>query len=794
MRTMKKQPLAQPQAVVAGKNWRFTVLTPALVRVEYDEEGRFNDAPTQTVLCRDFPICDFKAEKDGEGAHIETSELSLRYTGGRFNRDTLSILVKKTGNSWYFGEKPKQTLGGTVRTLDKVDGTCPVGHGLFSREGWEVLDDSATLLLGEDDLTMPRRAGCVDQYVFCYGTDYLTGMRDFYRLTGAMPMLPRFALGNWWSRYYPYSEESYLALMDHFKKDNVPLSVAVIDMDWHLVKIDPKYGSGWTGYTWNPELFPDPPAFLSKLHERGMKTALNLHPAQGIRAYEKAYPTIAKHMGVDMEAGEKVAFDAASPKFMRYYFEDVLHPMEEEGVDFWWVDWQQGTKTAVEGLDPLWVLNHQHFMDSARDGKRPMTFSRYAGPGSHRYPVGFSGDTLVTWASLNFQPYFTATADNIGYAWWSHDIGGHMYGYKDNELYGRWIQLGVFSPVCRMHSSNNEFNTREPWCYRADVCKAVEDFLRLRHRLIPYLYTMNHRAWAEGQPLCQPMYYSYPDQEEAYGVANEYMFGSELLCAPITRHTAADAPVAAVPVWLPEGEWTDIFTGVTYQGGQKLDMYRDLESFPVLAKAGAILPLADDIAIAARENPTEMTLKVYTGASGRFTMYEDDNTTEAYQQGVCVQTDIIYQEENTPTLTIEAKGQLELIPQERKWTVELVHVPNQKPKVQADGEAIEVTTEYDAVKQILRVQLPACAVQEKLTIIFEKKDMKASNAPTAYAYRVLVEAEMNMDEKEQLYAAMTKSSSRMNAISIIEKTATSSTMMGALTELCQAQWDEKERY
>ena len=100
----------------------------------------------------------------------------------------------------------------------------------------------------------------------------------------------------------------------------------------------------------------------------------------------------------------------------------------------------------MEGLDPLWMLNHFHFLDNARDGKRPMTFSRYAGPGSHRYPVGFSGDTVVTWESLQFQPYFTSTASNIGYGWWSHDIGGHMGGYKDDELEGRWVSAGrIFS-------------------------------------------------------------------------------------------------------------------------------------------------------------------------------------------------------------------------------------------------------------------------------------------------------------------------------------------------------------
>ena len=134
-------------------------------------------------------------------------------------------------------------------------------------------------------------------------------------------------------------------------------------------------------------------------------------------------------------------------------------------------------------------------MDSAREGKRPLTFSRYAGPGSHRYPIGFSGDTIVTWESLDFQPYFTLTASNIGYGWWSHDIGGHMLGYKDDEMTVRWVQLGIYSPIMRLHSSSSEFNGKEPWRYKKEAEMVMDHMLRERHRMIPYLYTMNYRSY-----------------------------------------------------------------------------------------------------------------------------------------------------------------------------------------------------------------------------------------------------------------------------------------------------------
>ncbi len=282
-------------------------------------------------------------------------------------------------------------------------------------------------------------------------------------------MLPRFALGNWWSRYHPYSAAEYLELMDRFAADNVPLSVAVLDMDWHLVDIDPKYGTGWTGYTWNRDLFPDPPAFLEELHDRGLATSLNVHPAEGVHAHEERYAEVARRMHVDPESQQPVAFDPTDRTFLQTYFEALHHPLEDEGVDFWWLDWQQGGVTRIAGLDPLWLLNHFHYLDSGRDGRRPLTFSRYAGVGSHRYPVGFSGDTVISWASLDFQPYFTATASNVGYGWWSHDIGGHFFGVKDDELATRWVQLGVYSPILRLHSSLSPFNTKEPWRFGVEA-------------------------------------------------------------------------------------------------------------------------------------------------------------------------------------------------------------------------------------------------------------------------------------------------------------------------------------
>ncbi|MDQ4055609.1 MAG: glycoside hydrolase family 31 protein [Actinomycetota bacterium] len=625
--TVSARPVADPANVVAGENYRITVLDAGLLRLEYSPAGRFEDRPSQTVLNRDFPPAEFELVEDRGELEIHTERLHLVYDKGPFSPEGLSVLVKGNfslhDNMWRFGQ-PVQNLGGTARTLDGVDGACELEDGVVSRTGIAVVDDSGTMLLTEDGWVAPRDSDNLDLYLFGYGPDYKDAVKALYALTGKQPLLPRFALGNWWSRYHPYSAEEYVGLMDRFALEHVPFAVGVIDMDWHITEVDPAHGSGWTGYTWNRDLFPDPVGFLASMHERDLKVSLNVHPADGIRSFEDAYHRVAIRMGIDPASGLPVNFNPADASFIEAYLEEVHHPLEEEGVDFWWVDWQSGTYSRLRGLDPLWILNHVHYLDSGRDGRRPLTFSRYAGVGSHRYPVGFSGDTVISWESLHFQPYFTATASNVGYGWWSHDIGGHFFGTKDDELATRWVQFGVFSPVLRLHSSADLFNSKEPWRFDERADRVMRRFLRLRHQLVPFLYSMNRRAHVEDEPLVQPMYYDHPWEEAAYQATNQYMFGSELMVAPITTPAEPTVLLGRVRTWIPAGTWIDFFTGLVYRGGRSAYLHRDLDSIPVLARAGAVVPLVSETEVAnGTTNPVVLELRVFAGADGEFTLWED---------------------------------------------------------------------------------------------------------------------------------------------------------------------------
>jgi len=666
--------------VVRGDTFRFTVLTAHLIRMEYSATGEFVDAPTQLVVCRDFDVPRFSVNENADWLEIITDSLHLRYNKQPFSADGLSIRMRNRVQSahattWHFGDPQSSELAGgnllgTARTLDFVDGKCDLEPGLLSTYGYAVVDDSHSMLITADGWVAPRDSIGSDLYFFGYGLDFQAALRDYFKLTGASPLLPKWALGNWWSRYHKYSQQEYVDLMDDFAARRIPFSVAVIDMDWHLVDIDPEIGSGWTGYTWNTELFPNPEQFLTELHQRGLKTSLNVHPADGVRRHEAAYEAVARDLDVDPATGNDVVFDIGSRRFVDSYFKRLHHPLEEQGVDFWWIDWQSGSLSGTSGLDPLWMLNYLHYRDSARKGERPLTFSRYAGLGSHRFPVGFSGDTVISWESLAFQPYFTATAANVGYFWWSHDIGGHFMGYRDDELATRWFQLGVFSPINRLHSSNSAFNSKEPWRYGVREAAIMERFLRLRHQLVPYLYTAMWEAHTNGIGPVRPMYHDYPTEPEAYRVPNQYLFGPDMIVAPITSPADQSTYQGRVDVWLPNGTWYDFFSGRKYDGGRRIAIFRPLEEMPVFVRDGAIIPLAADF-MAPLENATKsLVFRVFGDAAGTARIVEDDGSPAAEPATIKVTREPIG---NGHDMRFVIQGSPNLIePHTREITIELV--------------------------------------------------------------------------------------------------------------------------
>jgi alpha-glucosidase (family GH31 glycosyl hydrolase) len=698
------QSQAHPDAVIQSGPVRFTVLTYQLIRMEYDPTQQFEDRPSQVFWHRNLPVPKFSQSSNDTHVSIETDHLSLHYRiqdSGFYHR-FLEIYLKDEDFTWKYGQENNTNLLGTVRTLDRIDGATPLNPGLLSRSGWALIDDSQSLVFNHQGWLERRTSPpeYQDLYFFGYGKDFTECIIDFQTISGRVPILPRFALGNWWSRYWEYHQDELIDLMHDFHHHKVPLSVCVVDMDWHITDTGNE-SSGWTGYTWNPDLFPDPVKFLSELKDLGLKTALNLHPALGVHPHESQYEAMAERLNIDPNTKQPIPFDIASPEFTKAYFEILHHPLEDMGVDFWWLDWQQGTQTKVEGLDPLFWLNHLHFYDLARNSKkRPFIFSRWGGLGSQRYPIGFSGDTFMTWKTLQFQPYFTATAANVGYGWWSHDIGGHMGGVDDPELYLRWIQYGVFSPIFRLHSTKNLYLERLPWGYDAQTEILASEAMRLRHRLIPYLYTAAWRNYQDGILPIRPMYHLFPIDNHAYQCPKQYTFGSELIAIPFTTPIEEHTRMSRQVVWLPEGDWFDFFTGEYYSGGGWYAIYGGLERMPVFAKAGGMIPLGPDSGWSGIGNPDTMVVNIFPGANNLYQLYEDDGESQAYQDGeYAITTFTLTQHEDHLIFGIKPVDcKASLLPAKRifKLVFFAIHEPD-SVRLMLDSEEIHPSWHYNPI-------------------------------------------------------------------------------------------------
>ena len=745
-------------SVIKGEKWRITVLTDRLFRLEYDPEGIFRNTATQMAINRNFPVPEYTVTEKNGMTVVETASVRISYDGQPFSSAGMSAILKDQvmlhASVWHYGEET-HNLKGTARTLDRANGEIPLEDGILSAEGFAVLDDSKSMGIGPDGDLLPAEEHGLDLYLFAYGRDGKAALKDYYQLSGPTPKIPRYALGNWWSRYYCYTEKTYKELMEKFASEQVPLSVAVIDMNWHITDIDPKYGPGWTGYTWNPEMFPDPKAMMTWLHEHGLKVTLNDHPAEGIRACEDLYPQMAKEMGIDPATEKPVEFDSSSKKFLDAYEKVVLDSFDETGVDFWWIDWQQQGGSSIKGVDALSVLNQTRWLYANRKDETGMTFSRYGGPGSHRYPVGFSGDTYITWASLQFQPYFTANAANIGYGWWSHDIGGHMQGVRDEELTLRWLQFGIFSPIMRLHSTMSEFLRKEPWTFEPSVSVIMEEFLRLRHRLVPWLYDKMLEASEENSVILYPMYYDYPyGWDPLFVQKNEYMFGSEMLVAPIVTPAGEKTGLGSVKVWLPEGEWVDFFNGHRYSGGQTLIVSRRADAMPVFVRPGTVIPMdGADVLENGCPLPKVLQWRIFAGADGEHTLREDNGVhcTEEGFRSCTTKCSVKENCGNTDALTISieaAQGDTALLPDDRQYVVEIVGVGNVLPR---ETEKI-ASSEYDEKKRTLRLTLKAGA-KEGVRLSWEEYPVRPELDRAAMLYDLLLPVKMSNPDKDRMLEA-----------------------------------------
>ncbi len=717
--------------IITLEKARFTIITETLIRMEYAANKSFLDDETLFAVNRSHNGCAFAVTTKENSIEIKTEAIHLTYIddGNPFSKENLFGTIY--GERWHFGKKNEKNLGGTLTTLDGVDGPRPVDDGILSRDGWFVIDDSDASPIRDGWLVPAVKRYETDLYLFGYGKDYKKALKTLFYVSDK-PAFPRkYIFGSWYSRWWAYTDEEILGIIDEYDANDFPIDIMVVDMDWHhhdwvyrgtdedkLRRAKTGYGHcanfGWTGYSWNHRLIKDPPAMLKALHDKGVFVTLNDHPHDGIRVHEEAYADFMNRMGLPAESKLDVEFDASSKKYMDAFYGAVHDKMEQDGVDFWWVDWQQDhLKPVVKGTKMAHIpwLNYCYYHHLEKNGARGLSYSRWGGFGDHKHPIHFSGDTWATWDCLKFEVEFTAMSSNVGLFYWGHDTGGFA-GDANAELYVRWTQFCALSACLRVHSERDAKLDRRPWKWGEANTNAMRDCYHLRARLLPYIYSLAYEAYDEGTPLLMPMYYEYPEEENAYKFLGQYFFGHGILAAPVTS-PMDESGLARQTVWIPEGTWFDFFTGEKYEAGIH-EFACPLDRFPLLVRGGTPIPMQNYTKRMTTEPLTELHVVCFPAEDGSFTLYEDDGISRGFETGACLKTMLTYKNENgriTVSIAPEGNG-YEGMPEDRSYVIELMNTEKALTLAEGEGKVI-----FENGKNT--VSIPARSIKEAVIVVLE---------------------------------------------------------------------------
>ncbi len=673
-----------------GKTVRFSLLSESVIRMEYSSDGKFEDRNSMRVISRPEAIPFAEVSINANEVILTGKKMTIRCIedGKPFNAGNLSVYDSMTGEKFWDPDNIDGLNFGSVHHSMDCIKPCMVPHGvhdattdhyenaenntwymlhsLIEESGDESLKSKTTEeLIAEADPAKypeevyalirkmlkyppgllsrsgyflyndtPYETGSQDLYLFYYGRDFSQALSDYKNLFGASPLIPRYSLGLWYSRFPTFKADELKLLIREFEKNEVPLSMVVLDLEWH--------DRGWYGFDWNKDYFPDPKAFLDYLKEKGIHVTLNVHP-DFIPLEDTRFGEFLEEAGISLSENDieykddyilkkKVKLFKGHDLSIKHHadaFMNILHkPVQDQGVDFWWID---------GGADLRMNHVYQNHIRENYPDRRPMIFARTPGFGAHRYPFHFTADTWSYWEVLENQVEQTLRAGHIGQSFISHDIGGHFssFLYIDPELYVRWVQFAVLSPIVRLHSAMQEEGVggeRRPWIYGERVLHAFKEAMKLRFELIPYLYTLAWECTQTAKPMCRSNFIQDPDWEEGYDIWTSYFLGDRVYAAPFVKSGTVRE------VTLPPGRWYNAVTKEMLESdGLKpffqVSSWRDM---PVhYYKAGSVMIKQPHTTNASKLSDT-LIVEIYPlgeSCKDSFTLYEDDGISQGYGNG-----------------------------------------------------------------------------------------------------------------------------------------------------------------
>lgn len=748
------------KSIIKGSNFRITVITERIVRLEFSPSGQFIDRPTQLVLKRNLGLADFSVKQDLNYIQISTRYFTLNYlkrapfTGSKLDpaknlKITLVSRDRDRNKDWYYGHPEVRNLDGNMISVD-IPNSKVLSHGLYSLDGFASIDDSKNKIIMEDGTLADPPVDHTDIYVFMYDRDFKQALFDYFKLTGSPALIPRYALGNWWSRNISYDDIQIDDLMTKFEKKKIPLSVMLFDHDWHIREMG-EYKKLKTGYTFNKNLIKDPRLMIDKFHRKGIRVGLCIDPVEGFFPHEEHYNFVKECL--QLSEDKVVLFDPLNPKLLDVMFKAFLHPLEALGIDFFWSDYK-----GENNLTKLWAFNHYMYLDSGRDEKkRSLLLARNGIYAPHRYPILYGGSSEVSWEALKKLPFQYLNAANIGVSFWSHDVGGNHGGIEEGELYIRYLELSVFSPILRFHAARGPYYKREPWLWDVETESIATSYLRLRHRLIPYIYTESYNYTKSGTTLIQPFYYNYMWTYDDELYKNQYYFGSQLLVCPILDKSDHTMNRTVHRFFIPDGIWYDFVTGKKFPGNKKYVSFFKEEDYPVFAHAGSIIPLSNRSDYNNTALPTDLEVQIFPGVSNTYTLYEDDGISSLYKQGYYLKTSIDYNYlKNNYTVIIRSiEGKSGIVPAKRNYKMVFRNTKKADDVVAYfNDDKINTTSYVDGTDFV--VEVFGCPTIGQLTINCRGRDIEidALRLINDDVDSILTDLQINTYMKEEIAGIM----------------------------------------
>lgn len=631
---------ANSKSVIQGSKYRITLLSENLIRFEYQKSGQFNDLPTEQVWVRSFNVPEFSVREDDMFLEVLSKFFKITYVknkpfkGSRLNpMSNLKVEILNTDKIWHYNHPEARNFGSISSSLESMLSKKSLTKGLYSQDGFVTIDESKSSRFEETGTITDPIKDYIDIYLFIYNDDFNQCLNDYYKITGKPSLIPRYALGNWWNRNIDYKDDGIKKLVDEFNFYDIPMSLLLLNQDWHLNKHDNLINIK-SGFTWNKENYKNPKAMIQYLNKSGIRLGLNIDPSDGLYPYEEFYSKAISYLNVN--SGDKIPFNVLEPKTLDVYLKLFLHPLDSQGVDFYWLDLKDDNKDKF-------LLTHYHFFDKKRNYKtRPMTLNTNNKIAPHRYPILYSGKTEVNWETLKKIPQYNLLAAHKGISFVGHDIGGYYKGIEDNELYIRFVQLGVFSPILKFGADSLKYYKREPWRWSIKTYTIAQDYLKMRHRLIPYLYTEAYNYYKSGKQLIEPIYFKYKDLYDDNNYKNQYFFGSSLYISPIINKKEHIMNRVIHKFFIPEGTWYDFVTGKKFPGGKNYVSFFKDQDYPVFAKSGAIIPFGENENLNDTTPPKNMEFHIFPGKDNVYQLYEDDGISELYLRGYFLLTNIEY--------------------------------------------------------------------------------------------------------------------------------------------------------